>query len=225
MSKKFVILLIGPARCGKTTFLKFLGANVGNGPTTTCSAYEVPSTSGNVFTVVDTPGLDSSPKTNLAVLKIIADKLSEMTKGELMVSGVIYFHCITDMRLTGTARTHIEILSEICGKHFYPRIAFVTTMWNRIKAGDRTYERLHGSLGQKYTHIVRPHMLFRFSNDRKSAEAVLEHFNKPYTPVSRAELQLEVEVRQSGSGASAVRKTKAGRRIDADLDKGFCVIL
>ncbi|KAK0645441.1 hypothetical protein B0T16DRAFT_457474 [Cercophora newfieldiana] len=221
MSAPFVVLLLGSVKSGKTTFVKsLLKAGVVDGPTTTCREYEV-NLSGSAFMIIDTPGFDNSVRANLVVLRTIAEKLDETTKRKtnLKVNGVIYFHRITDLRLTGPAATQIEILEQICGKDFYPHVAFVTSMWNRInRKVDVSYDNLHKALGQKYSAWE----FFQFT-DGASAEKVLESLRG--NAATTATLQLEKEVRASGSKASSVRKTKAGKRIEREMDRNRCTIL
>jgi len=184
---------------------------------------------GETFTIIDTPGLDSSPRANLAVLKTIAEKLAEITSGgRSTVSGVIYFHPITDLRLTGPARTQIQILEQICGESFYARTAVVTTMWNRINKEDVMYDKLHENFGRKYPHLTRPNTFFKFLNDKDSAAAVLKRLlavARSPVPGRPATLQLQSEVARMGTSAGSMRKTQAGKRIESDMDRGFCTIL
>ncbi|KAK3363170.1 hypothetical protein B0T25DRAFT_32153 [Lasiosphaeria hispida] len=222
----FVVLLLGATRSGKTAFLKCLDQKKADdgARTTECGVYDV-KLSGKAFKIIDTPGLDDSPKANLAVLKIIAEKLAEIS-GELTVNGVIYFHCITDLRLTGSARTNISILESICGEDFYSQVAFVTTMWNRIHTDEvPRHEKLHRNLGAKYPHLAESGKSFQFSNSHASAEEVLKDFADRVPANPKKPLQLEDEVRRWGPKASSVRKTKAGKLITRDTDRGFCTIL
>lgn len=192
--------------------------------TTTCCEYKVPSSDGKTsFTIIDTPGFDSSPRANLAVLKTIAEKLAETTNTG-PVSGVIYFHRITDLRLTGPASTHISILEHICGESFYPRVAFVTSMWNRINQEDASYKTLEKGWWQLQQRYSRLGKFFEFDNGEESARTVLEYFSGKGA-TTRPTLQLEMEVCKSGAKASSVRKTQAGKRIERDMDRGFCTIL
>ncbi|KAK0611712.1 hypothetical protein B0T14DRAFT_500755 [Immersiella caudata] len=222
MSAPSVILLLGPMRSGKTAFVRRLTGKGDEGiPTSECKTYDA-TLSGKVYRIIDTPGFDDSPRANLSVLKDIAAELSRMNKQRLTVGGVIYFHRITDLRLTGSARINIEIFERICGAQFLPRSVFVTSMWNMIDNLDRAkYEKLDASLRQKYGRLRSKFLKFE-SDKTNSAQTVLLA-----AASSRAGQppQLEAEVIRSGLSASSVRKTEAGKVIVREMNKSSCAIL
>lgn len=165
----------------------------------------------------------------MAVLRIIAEKLGEIIRNRLTVSGLIYFHRITDLRLTGSARHNIEILEAICGQGFLSksRAAFVTTMWNRVNEKDKKrHDQLHTNLkSQPGLKKVKP--FHKFHNDHDSAKEVMKCFADKKNPTrdDSDALQLEVEVTKFGPGASRVRKTAAGKIISSRMSRGLCTIL
>ncbi|KAK5652805.1 hypothetical protein OQA88_9471 [Cercophora sp. LCS_1] len=115
---EIVILLLGPTLSGKTTFVRCAsGQPSTQGRVTTIECEEhIVNAHDTVFRIIDTPGFDDSPTTNLATLKKISQKLYNLKPQE--VSGVIYFHRITNTRLTGAARSNINVFERICGKAF-----------------------------------------------------------------------------------------------------------
>lgn len=158
---------------------------------------------------------------NLAVLGKIAKQLEKRPN----VGGVIYFHPITNSRLTGSARTNIDIFQQICGSDFFGQVAFVTTMWNKISRGQLPrFEKLEKELrGKLHDMTDKGTVIFQFdSNQIESVKAVLRHF----AGLRRsAQLQMAREIQKSGSSASSVRRTKAGQLIVKGMDRGLCVIL
>ncbi|KAK4216873.1 nucleolar GTP-binding protein 1 [Rhypophila decipiens] len=228
-SYDIVLLLLGPTRSGKTTFVTSLAARpkdgkMQNGSTVECKDYET-TVSGKDFLIIDTPGLDDSPAGNLEVLGKIAVKL----RSSPHVNAVIYFHRITTTRLTGSARSNIDLFLQICGKVFLGQTAFVTTMWNNISTRERTRfdhlnEELRGKIlsqTQNLTHF------FEFdSNNRGSAVAVLKHFAESKKLAIRPQrLALARELDEFGSATpSNVRRTTAGKQVVKDMNRGFCLI-
>ena len=96
-------------------------------------------------------------------------------------------------------------------------------MWNRINLADGKYIRLHKELQQRYNKLGE---FFHFSVDDGggSARQVMAYLADKAASTKPA-LQLETEVRRLGAKASSVRKTQAGRRIEREMDRSFCIIL
>ena len=142
------------------------------------------------------------------------------------ITGAIYFHRITDGKLTGTLRATLEIFKQICGENFYLRVAFVTTMWDIIKGGAfERYDKLHTELDQRYLRLSEhgPEM-FKCRNDEPSCKAVVRYFLElAKSPTGkRAQLLLFKEI----SLGLNVRRTAAGREIGKrQTGGGRCVIL
>ncbi|KAK1753611.1 nucleolar GTP-binding protein 1 [Echria macrotheca] len=223
MAGDTIILLIGSRGSGKTSFVKFAGGiGVDPSPTTACRAYGIEGKSFSSFTVIDTPGLDDLPSGNLAILKDIAQTL--VTLGSPKVTGAIFFHRITDTRLGGSARSHLDIFRNLCGDGFAEQAAFVTTMWNTIgRSGLQKYQLLESELRVKHFSIgPGGNASFRFGNSRVSAVEVLEHFaDRP----ARRQLLFAEEVTRFGSSLSGMRKTSAGVAVMRKSGGGKCVIL
>jgi len=193
--------------------------------TTQCKTYRV-KLLGKTYQIIDTPGLDDSPRANLVVLKSIAAEVSKISKQTQTIGGVVYFHKITNLRLTGSDRTNIEVFEQICGRQFLHRAVFATTMWDTVSSADhRKFGQLHTSLEKMYSHLVEKGTKFlKFEGNDISATAVLQSLAKSATnPAPR--LQLENEVIKTGLSASSVRKTSAGKVIVKQMNRGSCVIL
>jgi hypothetical protein len=163
----------------------------------------------------------------LAVLKKIAEKLAEINDRQLTVSCAIYFHRITDFRLTGSTRSNIKVFECICGPRFLSisRAAVVTTMWDRLDNNDRDrYDSLHTRLVQRLSHLTGSDLFFKFFNDSNSAKLVLDRFAAISKKKLGIALGLQVEVK-SGSSASRVRNTVAGKVIVSQMNSRMCTIL
>ncbi|KAK3343443.1 hypothetical protein B0T25DRAFT_572453 [Lasiosphaeria hispida] len=233
MAPDIVLLLLGSTRSGKTSFASCVAkpkdGKTDRGSTTTCKEYETDPIDGKTFRIIDTPGLDDAPAGNLAVLNKIAEQLQKGTE----VNGVIYFHRVTNARLTGSARANIEIFRKICGAPFFYQTAFVTTMWNTISKDQLSrFHRLNGELRGVIANLTNGSTeFFEFdSRDAGTAKKILEHFAVKVLPKIRRKnteqlLQLATDVKLLGSSPSGVRRTHAGKQIVKDLNRGFCVIL
>jgi hypothetical protein len=185
---------------------------------------------GRVCHIIDTPGLDDSPRANLSVLKSIATELVKINQQlGLMVGGVVYFHPITDHRLTGPARVNIEIFEKICGGAFLHCAAFATTMWNTLATTKDAagFDQLHRDLEAKYKHLTRVGTkFFKFEAQKTGSAEQILNFLGTASPKKELRLKFETEVLKSGLSASSLRKTDAGKVIVRAMGGGgMCVIL
>lgn len=189
-----------------------------------CKDYEI-SIRGKSCLIIDTPGLDDSPALNLSVLNAIAAKLSTSPP----VNAVIYFHRVTNTRLTGSARSNIDLFLSICGTVFYEQTAFVTTMWNTINPKERPrFEGLHHQMQSNIAKKTRSLTKVRkFDASKQEAMAILDHFAAlPKLTKHAAPLQFTQELNKLRSATpSSVRRTTAGKMVIKDLNRGFCMIL
>ncbi|KAI9787689.1 MAG: hypothetical protein M1839_000220 [Geoglossum umbratile] len=131
----FAILLLGATGVGISSFIfRTTGqpAEIGHGVrscTSECKDWSFKH-DGKLLTLIDTPGFDDTSLDDMEILASIASRVE--AKNLPRIVGVIYFHRITDKRLTGMSRMNLQISRAMCGEQFYPHIILVTTMWNTI---------------------------------------------------------------------------------------------
>jgi len=142
------------------------------------------------------------------------------------VTAAIYFHRITDGRLTGSARFNLEIFKQLCGESFYPRVAFVTTMWDVVGLrGLQRYNTLNSELQEKYFRLAdRGPDSFKLNNDPKSCEKVLRYLGTLPDASQLSRLLFSEQLARSRS--TNVRKTSAGKEALKKSGRGgACTIL
>ncbi|KAK0711807.1 P-loop containing nucleoside triphosphate hydrolase protein [Lasiosphaeris hirsuta] len=216
-----VILLIGLHGSGKSTFAKAVtGADV-----------EISRTGGVIerkqFTIIDTPGLadKNTHEENLEILEQIAHQLGKI--GQEHVNGVIYFHSIKNIRLGAVDRANIRILKAMCGEPFFPHVAFVTSHWDRIDHTNfgEQYETINHDLELERRKLLpKGPRIFRFLNDGKSHELVLDHFVNQANIATTVPPQLlfaeELKrYRYERRPSRAVRKTEASKQMAVESKK------
>ncbi|KAJ3551709.1 hypothetical protein NP233_g13026 [Leucocoprinus birnbaumii] len=87
--------------------------------------------------LIDTPGYDNVYRTEYQVLETIVNWFRPETLKAVVrkrnaaekISGIVYLHRITDIRLFCIPLTHSSLLIDLCGHDFANRIVFTTTMW------------------------------------------------------------------------------------------------
>ncbi|KAJ3575936.1 hypothetical protein NP233_g752 [Leucocoprinus birnbaumii] len=144
-----IVVVMGPTGTGKSTLITTLvgdhytpgrdsGVKVGHQLNScTSEVYALRITfvdhKSKSLVLVDTPGFDDTYKSDLEILDTISRWFCSAAGGtkskNQSISGILYLHRITDMRLTGSIAKNFEMFRKLCGEEFYSRIVLVTTMW------------------------------------------------------------------------------------------------
>lgn len=145
--------------------------------------------------------------------------------GQNPVHGVIYLHSIQNVRFTAVDKANIRILKAICGESFFPHVAFVTTRWDRVdrKYNDQ-YETVNHDLEMARRSLLQKSpRVFKFLNDGKSHERVLDYFvDRIRAEPAPPQLLFAEELRKycfDRKPKKAVRKTEAGKQMAAESKK------
>ena len=72
--------------------------------------------------MIDTPGFDDTFKPDIEVLKTAATWLSEAYQKDLLLTGIIYLHRITDPKMGGTARKDLMMFKKLCGEDSFSNV-------------------------------------------------------------------------------------------------------
>ncbi|KIK41731.1 hypothetical protein CY34DRAFT_189298 [Suillus luteus UH-Slu-Lm8-n1] len=129
---------MGATGSGKTTFINVAsGSDLRVGMGLESCTNEVQTSQSFLLdeknvVLVDTPGFDDTTKSDTDVLKMIAAYLQTMHKQGKILSGVIYMHRISDIRVGGTSRRDFTMFQELCGREAYKNVLMVTNMWGDI---------------------------------------------------------------------------------------------
>ncbi|KAF8055865.1 P-loop containing nucleoside triphosphate hydrolase protein [Lyophyllum atratum] len=133
-----VIVLMGPTGSGKSTFVnKLLNdtvASVGNdleSHTAHIQPFIFPHRTGRIV-VIDTPGFDTTYVDDQEILRRIADWLVQSHAAKMKLAGVIYFHRISDDRISQTATQNLSAFETFCGKKAANKVVLITTMWKDV---------------------------------------------------------------------------------------------
>ena len=86
---------------------------------------------GRQVHLVDTPGFDDTNRTDTDVLKDLAYWLGlSYDKKKIRLSGLIYLHPITHVRMAGTPFKNLRTFKKLVGSGNMSSVALVSTMWN-----------------------------------------------------------------------------------------------
>jgi hypothetical protein len=95
-------------------------------------------------------------------------------KRDIKLAGILYFHRITDNRVTGTPLKNLRMFEKLCGKHALGNIILTTTMWDKV---DETtgQEREMELKGQYWESMIKlGSTTARYHNTKDSAWEILD---------------------------------------------------
>lgn len=206
---------------GKSTFIQqFTRENVGIGDSllsftsvTTvfkCSTPKIP-----VFYLVDTPGFDDSKKTDTDILREVASWLSMAYENRIKLSGIIYLHRISDVRVGGSGVKNLRMFRELCGEAGMGGVALVTTFWQgEDKAtGDRRENQLKTSSTFWSQIIAKGGKVFRHDQGVESGERIIN-----YLVNRKQKMVLEIQ-REMVDDGKTLEHTGAGNVVQEELNK------
>jgi hypothetical protein len=100
--------------------------------TTEVEIYPCTLKSGVRVALVDTPGFDDTNRSDSAVLRDIANFLGTTYEKNILLTGIIYLHRISDPRVQGSAMRNLRMFESLCGFDGLRSVVLVTTMWNQL---------------------------------------------------------------------------------------------
>lgn len=82
-------------------------------------------------------GLDDTNMTDAVVLRHLADWLAFICSHDLRLHGILYLHCIRDIRMQGFSKKKLTMFNKLCGEIARHEKVLVTTMWENLKIQDQ----------------------------------------------------------------------------------------
>jgi len=146
---------------------------------------------------VDTPGFDIRDLSEEKVLESLSEWLQKTFKTTRPpLSGLLYFHRITDNRKDGSPLHNLGIFKELLGKASLNNIVLTTTMWDNIDedAGSALEGQLKAGYWQSMT--LRGARMGRFLGTRQSAFQLLRPFVDQANALRGVQLALQAELPQ-----------------------------
>lgn len=167
---------------------------------------------GTSFYLVDTPGFNDTSRTDKQVLQNITEWLGTTYKQGVKLNGIVYFHPISDRRMTGSARKNLLMFSKLCGEGALSKVILATTMWENV-------DRADGELREKQLTETRDFWGFmcekgsrilRHYNNKESAMKLLSYFASDKTQKVTLDVQRELV-----EGRKTLDETRVGKELDS----------
>ena len=170
---------------------------------------------GRQVHLIDTPGFDDTNRTDSDVLKDLAYWLGlSYEKKGIRLSGLIYLHPITHVRMAGTPFKNLRTFKKLVGSGNMSSVALVSTMWS-VSSGqdeedrDRRLRETPEYWGDMIKEGARPH---RHHGDRASAIKIITPLLGKEPTVLNLQKEFVIEKKD-------LNHTEAGQEVNAEMNK------
>ena len=130
-----------------------------------------------------------------------------------MLSGLLYFHRISDNRMAGTPLKNLRMFQELCGKNAFHNVILTTTMWDEVE--EETGQLREEELKSRYwrSMLDRNSTTNRFLGTRESAlrliEPLIDAANKKSSLLLQQELvDLRNKLPETSAGVKLFSETE-----------------
>ncbi|CAE6510909.1 unnamed protein product [Rhizoctonia solani] len=218
-NKAALVAIFGATGTGKTTFVNDAsGGELRIGHNSHACTKDVEQSpvfqvDGRNVVLFDTPGFDDTHLSDNEILKRISGFLAASYQEGSKLTGIIYMHRITDIRVGGISRRTFNVFRKLCGKDSLSNVLLVTNMWSDPPTSEQvdreTELRTHvdffqPAIEQGATMVRRPH------KDKQSAHDIIRMLLQK-DPVA---LQVQQELVDQGK---VLADTGAAREVEREL--------
>ncbi|KAJ3070523.1 hypothetical protein HDU99_002658, partial [Rhizoclosmatium hyalinum] len=217
------VAVMGLTGSGKSTLIKQLTGNtevvIGDGidPETSEVTEYCCNIGGREFILLDTPGFDESGagdrilKSDTDVLLEISQYLACQYKSKILLTGIIYLHRISDIKVGGSAVKNFKYFKALCGDGFYNHIAVVTTRWDLVSNDIEKAVLREQELKEKYFGLLikRGSYYTRISQVNDAVEVL-----KKFATFAPDKLKIQMEIVDENKKFS---ETSTGEELNRDV--------
>ncbi|KAG9664006.1 hypothetical protein KCU64_g969, partial [Aureobasidium melanogenum] len=219
-----IIALMGETGSGKSSFIhRITGSDsvkIGHGlesETKSVEAYTV-SIDERVITLIDTPGFDDTIRSDVDVLREVSDWLAESYRSQRLLSGIIYLHPITSVRMSGSSHMSLRVFTGLVGPDAFHNLMLVTSKWDQLGDLAGGVQR-EAELCERYWDflIEKGSLTGRSYGDRQSALAIVRNiaFGRSASDMVSVPLALQ---KQMVDEHKSLEETSAGQALSQRID-------
>ncbi|KAL8838636.1 MAG: hypothetical protein Q9170_002044 [Blastenia crenularia] len=185
-AQPITIAVMGPTGTGKSTFISKLAGQE-----------EVPCKIGDRYVrLVDTPGFNDTNRTDTEILSALADWMKVSYSENMLLSGIIYLHSISDTRMTHSSLQNLRMFRKLCGDDNLKNVMLATTKWSITPLNDalNRERELTSEDGFWSTMISAGSVVRRFSNTAASAKELVDEIidgGQQFVPTIQKEVVLQ----------------------------------
>lgn len=170
---------------------------------------------GKRIFLIDTPGFDDTYQSDTDILREIADWLAQAYQFKVRLTGLIYLHRITDVRIGGSGMKNLRMFRKLCGEQGLGSVVLATTMWSLCPAADakRREDQLVNQ-NDLWTKLVsNGARVFRQDDGIASGQKIINYLIDRAHPVT---LDIQREMVDQGK---TLGETSAGKEVQEELEK------
>lgn len=162
--------------------------------------------------MIDTPGFDDTLRSDTQILTEISRVLAFQYESGLKLKGVIFFHRITDIKMSGTSMKTLQICRKICGQDALKNVMLVTTRWREVdkSVGAQREEELRTNFWKFMLDFGST--MARYHGDEDSAVTIASQLLQKETVI--LDLQRELVDR-----SKKLSQTSAGALVNDDIEE------
>lgn len=162
--------------------------------------------------LIDTPGFDDTKKSDTDVLKDIAGWLLIAYRSNIRLSGMVYLHSISEVRMKGSHMTNLRMFQKLAGLENMGHVILTTTMWDKTPIEDakrREMELL--STDEFWGSMIKAGSEFkRFHNDRNSSMNIVGSLVDKHD-------KLILSLQREMAEGSKLEQTSAGKALNVEI--------
>ncbi|KAH9209077.1 hypothetical protein DL95DRAFT_478527 [Leptodontidium sp. 2 PMI_412] len=124
--------------------------------------------------MIDSPGFDDAYRTDAEVLSDISTYLSRTDSQGFKLSGIIYLHPISQVKIDGSSLRSLRKLRKLVGDYALGNVVLATSHWSRVSSeeGIRRETELKNTFWKDL--ISRGAIMTRYSGDQRSGNALID---------------------------------------------------
>jgi hypothetical protein len=179
---------------------------------------------GRRYVLVDTPGFDDSYRSNDEIVDAILTWLEQTYRAKVLLSGIIYLHRISDVRMQGGALDNLRMFRKLCGTVALQNVLLVTTFWDRVEDSEgRLREEELASNDEFWARMIQKGSRMRRWSSRER-DSVTQGILDSVVPGAKRALQAQIEIVDQGKGRNETEVALATfnamkLELDADFER------
>ncbi|KAF8423557.1 P-loop containing nucleoside triphosphate hydrolase protein [Tirmania nivea] len=213
-----VILVMGVTGAGKSRFIRTItgDSRVTVGDTLRSTTQIIASygavLDGQPYRFLDTPGFNDTERSETDILLSLVTWLCDLYRTGVTISGVLYFHRISDERMQGSTLRNLRAFEAICGDASMRNVAFVTTYWDRVSLA--VGEERETELKEAYWMVMiqKGANMARFDGTLEGAKRIVRSLQSREDTVLAIQREVVIDKRE-------LSKTDVGRIINKELER------
>jgi hypothetical protein len=164
--------------------------------------------------LVDTPGFDDTYRSDADVLRDVANWLNNAYVEKIQLTGIIYLHRISDVRLGHSAMKNLRMFKALCGEDGLSNIVLATTHWTNVSPAHGTMRetQLRENPNMWKRMIEQGSRVWRQDGDDKSASEIIQYLISLKRPVT-------LKIQEEMNNGATLDETAAGQEMHAELEK------